>query len=151
MMTTPINPAATNTDDLDRYIYSVKAEDAYYPAVEAWANLNPHRNFKITIKVPEFTSVCPMTGLPDFGTITIEYIPDQLCVELKAFKFYMLAYRNVGMFYENITNKVLDDVVKAINPRWIRVHSDFSSRGGISTEADVIWQQPGFVYNLGNC
>ena len=150
-MTPSINPAATNTADLDKYIYSVKSEDAYYPPVEAWANLNPHRNFKITIKVPEFTSVCPMTGLPDFGTITIEYIPDQLCVELKAFKFYMLAYRNVGMFYENITNKVLDDVVKAINPRWIRVYSDFSSRGGISTEADVIWQQPDFVYNLGDC
>jgi 7-cyano-7-deazaguanine reductase len=149
MTTTP--HTNTHPADLDKYVYSVKAEEAYYPPVEAWANLNPHRNFKIVIKVPEFTSVCPKTGLPDFGTITIEYIPDQLCVELKAFKFYMLAYRNVGMFYENITNKVLDDIVAAISPRWIRVHSDFSSRGGISTEAEVIWQQPGFTYQLGNC
>jgi 7-cyano-7-deazaguanine reductase len=150
MMTTT-SSSNTHPADLDKYVYSVPAEAAYYPPVETWANLNPHRNFKIVIKVPEFTSVCPKTGLPDFGTITIEYIPDQLCVELKAFKFYMLAYRNVGMFYENITNKVLDDIVTAISPRWIRVHSDFSSRGGISTEAEVIWQQPGFTYQLGNC
>jgi 7-cyano-7-deazaguanine reductase len=127
---------------VEEYVLKIDAEDAVYPPIEVWPNLNPHRDYTITIHVEEFTSVCPKTGLPDFGKITIEYIPGEQCIELKAFKYYMLAYRNVGMFYENITNKVLDDIVQAVNPRWIRVYSDFGLRGGISTEAEVIWRNP---------
>ena len=113
-----------------------------FPEVETWPNKNPHRDYTITIRVPEFTSVCPKTGLPDFGELTIDYIPDQLCVELKAFKYYTLAYRNFGMFYENVVNKVLDDIVKAANPRHIVVTGVFTPRGGISTDVRVEWTQP---------
>lgn len=115
---------------------------ADFPAIEAWPNQNSHRDYVITIEVPEFTSVCPKTGLPDFGHLTIDYCPDQTCVELKAFKYYTLAYRNFGMFYENVTNKVLDDIVAAVNPRWIKVSGNFTPRGGISTKVVVEWQQP---------
>jgi 7-cyano-7-deazaguanine reductase len=130
------------------YIHSIPAEKAVYPPIEIWENLNPHRDYTITVKVEEFTSVCPKTGLPDFGTITIEYIPNDVCIELKAFKYYMLAYRNVGMFYENITNKITDDIIAAANPRWLRVHSEFTPRGGICTEAEVIWRNPAWEGTL---
>lgn len=128
--------------DTSDYLQSISAEKAVYPPIEIWGNLNPHRDYTITVKVEEFTSVCPKTGLPDFGVITIEYIPNAVCIELKAFKYYMLSYRNVGMFYENITNKIAEDIITAANPRWLRVHSNFSARGGISTEAEVIWRHP---------
>lgn len=121
-----------------------------YAPIEVWVNQNPQRNSLITIRIPEFTSVCPKTGLPDFGTITVDYIPDQVCVELKAFKYYLLSYRNVGMFYENIVNKLVDDVVAAAHPRWLKITGDFTPRGGISTQVVVQWQQPGFVYHLAN-
>jgi 7-cyano-7-deazaguanine reductase len=142
------NPAPHTEIPVERYVHKVDAKEAVYPPIEGWPNQNPQRDYTITIHVEEFTSVCPMTGLPDFGKITIEYIPRELCVELKAFKYYMLAYRNVGMFYENITNKVCDDIVKAIQPRWIKVHSAFSARGGITTEAEVIWKNPNWKGDL---
>ncbi|MFM7389754.1 MAG: preQ(1) synthase [Vampirovibrionales bacterium] len=130
---------------VESYVHKVTAEEAVYPPIETWENLNPQRDYIIKIDVHEFTSVCPKTGLPDFGKITIEYIPDDKVIELKAFKYYMLAYRNVGMFYENITNKILTDIVEAIHPRWVKVHSDFSTRGGISTEAVCVFQQEGYT------
>ncbi len=92
------------------------------------------REITVTIHQPEFTSVCPMTGLPDFGTITIKYCPSEKIIELKSLKFYLLQYRNVGIFYEHVVNHILDDLAAALKPRWMEVHGVFSARGGITTE-----------------
>jgi 7-cyano-7-deazaguanine reductase len=92
------------------------------------------RDIIVTIRQPEFTSVCPMTGLPDFGTITIRYRPGAKIVELKSLKFYLLQYRNVGIFYEHVVNRILDDLVKVLAPQWMEVQGVFSARGGIITE-----------------
>lgn len=92
------------------------------------------RGIAITIRQPEFTSVCPMTGLPDTGTIIIRYQPGKTIIELKSLKFYLLQYRNVGIFYEHVVNKILDDLVKTLAPRWMEVQGDFTARGGITTE-----------------
>jgi 7-cyano-7-deazaguanine reductase len=127
--------------DTSSYVTKVALEEAVFPAIETWPNLHPQREFTICITLPEFTSVCPKTGLPDFGTLVIEYAPQALCIELKAFKYYLLAYRNVGIFYENVVNKVLEDVVVAIQPRWVRVTGTFSARGGINTNAVAQWHQ----------
>ena len=102
-------------------------------ALETFPNPRPERDYEIAIECPEFTSVCPMTGLPDFGTIRIRYVPDRLCVELKALKYYLLTYRDRGIFYEAATNQILDDLVAACQPRRIIVIGDFTARGGIST------------------
>ena len=91
------------------------------------------RDIAITIDHPEYTSVCPMTGLPDMGCITIEYVPDQTIIELKSLKYYLLQYRNVGIFYENIVNRILDDLVSVLAPKKMTVTGDFTPRGGIST------------------
>ena len=95
------------------------------------------RDIDITIQQPEFTSVCPMTGLPDFGSITIRYTPNNKIIELKSLKFYMLQYRNVGIFYEHVVNKILNDLVEALNPKWMEVAGNFSARGGITTKVAV--------------
>jgi 7-cyano-7-deazaguanine reductase len=92
------------------------------------------RDILITIKQPEYTSVCPMTGLPDMGCITIEYVPDQSIIELKSLKYYLLQYRNVGIFYENIVNRILDDLVGLLVPKKMTVTGDFTARGGITTK-----------------
>lgn len=99
--------------------------------LEVFDNPKPDRDYTITHVNPEFTSVCPMTGLPDFGTITLEYIPDVLCVELKSLKYYYLDYRNKGIFYEAVTNQILDDMVELLKPRYIRITGAFSTRGGL--------------------
>lgn len=104
------------------------------PRLEMFDNPNPARDYCITIRCPEFTSVCPRTGQPDFGEITIEYCPDKLCIELKSLKFYMQSYRNRGIFYEALTNEILEDLSSACKPRWMKVTSKFSPRGGITTE-----------------
>ena len=101
--------------------------------LETFKNPNPNRNYKITIKCPEFTSVCPKTGLPDFGTILVEYIPNKFCIELKSFKYYLLGYRNKGIFYEYVVNKILDDLKKVLRPKQITVTGSFTPRGGIET------------------
>ncbi|MFP4474904.1 MAG: preQ(1) synthase [Desulfatibacillaceae bacterium] len=93
------------------------------------------RDIAITIEQPEFTSVCPMTGLPDFGTLVVEYTPDKRLVELKSLKYYYLQYRNVGVFYEHLVNRVLDDLVAALSPKSMEVRGVFTPRGGISTTA----------------
>ncbi|NTW50508.1 MAG: NADPH-dependent 7-cyano-7-deazaguanine reductase QueF [Chlorobiales bacterium] len=100
--------------------------------LEVFENKYAHRDYTIEIVNPEFTSVCPKTGLPDFGTITVRYIPDQLCVELKSLKYYFLEFRNAGIFYENVTNKILDDLVEAMKPREITIVSEWKARGGIT-------------------
>ena len=101
--------------------------------IEIFPNPAPERDYEIAIAAPEFTSVCPMTGLPDFGEIRISYVPDASCLELKALKFYLLEYRNRGIFYEAATNRILDDLVAACRPRRMTVVGTFTARGGIST------------------
>jgi len=102
--------------------------------LETFPNPRPERDYEITIACPEFTSMCPKTGLPDFGTIHIRYVPESRCVELKSLKYYLLAYRNRGIFYEAATNQILDDLVGACQPRRMTVVGDFSARGGITTK-----------------
>ena len=102
--------------------------------IELFENPRPERDYTITIRCPEFTSVCPKTGQPDFGEIVIEYIPDKLCIELKSLKFYMQSYRNKGIFYEALTNDILDDLTSVSKPRWMKVTSRFTPRGGITTD-----------------
>ena len=103
------------------------------PALETWKNQYPDRNYVITIDIPEFTCICPKTGLPDFATIMIRYIPDKLCIELKSLKYYTIFYRDIGIFNENVVNKMLDDAVKACKPRWMEITGEFNARGGIKT------------------
>jgi 7-cyano-7-deazaguanine reductase len=100
--------------------------------LETFPNPRPERDYEIEIRCPEFTSVCPKTGLPDFGEILIRYVPDGACIELKALKYYLLGYRNQGIFYEAATNKILDDLVAACRPRSMTVTGAFSARGGIT-------------------
>ncbi|MBN1817632.1 MAG: NADPH-dependent 7-cyano-7-deazaguanine reductase QueF [Sedimentisphaerales bacterium] len=102
--------------------------------LELFDNPRPGRNYTITIRVPEFTSLCPKTGQPDFGEIIIEYTPDKTCIELKSLKFYMQSYRNKGVFYERLTNDILDDLAGVCQPRWMRITSRFTPRGGITTD-----------------
>lgn len=104
------------------------------PKLELFNNPCSQRDYTITIRCPEFTSICPKTSQPDFGTILIEYIPDILCIELKSLKFYMQSFRNRGIFYEFLTNEILDDLTAACKPRWMRVTSQFTPRGGITTD-----------------
>ena len=101
--------------------------------LETFPNPRPSRDYEIEIRCPEFTSVCPKTGLPDFGEILISYVPDELCLELKALKHYLVEFRNRGIFYEAATNQILDDLVAACQPRRMTVVGDFSVRGGITT------------------
>lgn len=111
--------------------------DARLPNLETWPNHFP--GYEITIRFPEYTSVCPKTGLPDYGAITIQYQPNKLCVELKALKMYLLAYRNLGIFYENAVNRVLRDIVAAVRPVWCRVTGEFTPRGGLTTTVEARW------------
>src|SRR3954468_3698825 len=101
--------------------------DKKFPEIETWANQFPA--YEIVIDVPEFTSVCPKTGLPDFGVLKLRYVPDKLCVELKSFKEYLLVFRNLGIFQENIINQVLEDVVRSTKPVWAEVTGEFRPRG----------------------
>src|SRR5271167_4300036 len=105
--------------------------DAKLPEIETWPNQFPE--YEIVIDVPEFTSVCPKTGLPDFGVLWIRYVPNKDCLELKSLKEYLTAYRNLGIFQENIVNRVLEDVVRASKPKWAEVKGEFRPRGGIGT------------------
>jgi 7-cyano-7-deazaguanine reductase len=106
--------------------------------LETFDNKYPQRDYNIEIVCPEFTSVCPKTGQPDFGTITINYIPNRLCVELKSLKLYMQSYRNEGIFYENVTNTILDDLEAVLSPRWMKIVAQFSARGGITETVTVL-------------
>jgi 7-cyano-7-deazaguanine reductase len=101
--------------------------------IETFPNPRPERDYRIEIRCPEFTSMCPKTGLPDFGEIRIDYVPDHTCIELKALKFYLMGYRNQGIFYEAATNRILDDLVAACSPRQMTITGAFTARGGITT------------------
>lgn len=108
--------------------------------LETFENKYPDRDYKVKHIAPEFTSLCPKTGQPDFATIILEYIPDQLCVELKSYKFYLQSYRNDGIFFESVTNKILDDLVEVIKPRWMKITAQFNTRGGISSVIEAEYE-----------
>jgi len=110
--------------------------------LETFPNPRPQRDYQIKIDCPEFTSVCPRTGQPDFGAIIITYCPDKLCLELKALKLYLQAYRNEGVFYEAAVNQILDDLITACKPRRMRVTGSFTPRGGITTAVTVDYPEP---------
>jgi 7-cyano-7-deazaguanine reductase len=103
------------------------------PEIEVWKNEYPERDYVIQIDIPEFTSICPKTGLPDFADIIIRYVPDIECIELKSLKYYTFAYRSVGIFNEHVVNRMLDDLVRCCAPRWMEVVGQFNARGGIKT------------------
>ena len=99
------------------------------PDIETFSN--QYKGYEITIEIPEYTAICPKTGLPDFGTITIHYMPDKACLELKSLKMYIHAYRNIGIFYENSVNRILNDIATACRPVWVKVTGTFAARGGL--------------------
>src|SRR5262245_7242683 len=109
--------------------------------LEAFENQFPNRDYVIEIVCPEFTSVCPKTGQPDFGTLTITYTPDRQCVELKSLKLYLQSFRNEGIFYENVTNRILDDLVAVLQPRRMKLVAAFTQRGGITKSVTVVQQK----------
>jgi 7-cyano-7-deazaguanine reductase len=119
--------------------HAVAGLDAKLPEIETWPNQFP--GYEIEIAIPEFTSVCPKTGLPDFGTITVRYIPSKLCLELKSFKEYTLAYRNLGIFYENVINRFLKDIVATVKPESIEVMGEFTPRGGLQSTITASWSK----------
>jgi 7-cyano-7-deazaguanine reductase len=114
-----------------------------FETLSTFPNPRPGRAFTIRHVNPEFTSVCPMTGLPDFATITLEYVPDEVCVELKSLKYYYLNYRNQGIFYEAVTNKILDDLVELCKPVSMKVIAEWSTRGGIHSIITAEYQKNG--------
>ena len=111
-----------------------RPEDA---RLEAFDNTHPDRDYWVTFLCPEFTSLCPITGQPDFGTVTIRYVPDRLCLESKSLKLYLFSFRNADAFHESVVNRVLDDVRKAIKPRQLIVSGEFRARGGISISVEA--------------
>src|SRR5262245_6570791 len=114
----------------------------FFMPVETFPNPQPGRDYEIAIRNPEFTSVCPKTGLPDFGEIRITYVPDATCVELKSLKYYMIEFRNRGIFYEAATNQILDDLVALLQPTRMTVVGDFSVRGGLKTMVTARYRRP---------
>jgi 7-cyano-7-deazaguanine reductase len=109
--------------------------DAKLPEIETWPN--QYSDYEICVEIPEYNAICPKTGLPDFGSLTIRYVPDERCLELKSLKLYIVAYRNVGIFYENAVNRILADCVAACRPKRMTVTGKFSSRGGISSTVEA--------------
>lgn len=112
--------------------------------LETFDNATPDRDYTIRIEVPEFTCLCPKTGQPDFATILIEYVPDKRCVELKSLKLYIWSFRDKGAFHEAVTNQILDDLVAAVDPRFMRVSAEFNVRGGIYTSVVAEHKSPGW-------
>jgi len=111
------------------------------PSIECWENQYP--GYQIEIAIPEYTAICPKTGLPDFGTITVHYTPDRLCLELKSLKEYITAYRSLGIFYENAVNRILRDLVAACHPIWMTVRGEFTPRGGIQSRIEANYTAAG--------
>ncbi len=103
------------------------------PEIQAWENQYPDKIYTVKLEIPEFTCICPKTGLPDFATIYIEYSPEKYCVELKSLKMYTIFFRNIGIFHEHLVNKMLEDFVLAACPRWAKITAEFNPRGGIKT------------------
>ncbi len=112
--------------------------------LDTFANPEPDRDYTISMKLPEFTCLCPMTGQPDFAALHLHYVPDQLCVELKSLKLYIWSFRDEGAFHEAVTNRILSDLVEAISPRYMKLTADFSVRGGIYTSVTVEHRKDGW-------
>ena len=112
--------------------------------LETFPNPHPDRDYTIRIRTPEFTCLCPKTGQPDFATLQLEYVPDQACVELKSWKLYVWSFRDEGAFHEDVSNRILNDLVKACQPRFMRLHAEFNVRGGVYTDVTVEYRQPGW-------
>jgi 7-cyano-7-deazaguanine reductase len=123
-----MNKRKTRYEGLQENIRKLKT-----PRIEVWQNKYPDKEYTINLEIPEFTCICPKTGLPDFATIRIEYSPDKYCIELKSFKMYTIFYRNLGIFHEHVVNRMLEDLVRAVRPRWLKVTGEFNVRGGIKT------------------
>jgi 7-cyano-7-deazaguanine reductase len=123
------------TDD-----HAASGVSAELPEIETWPN-QYKTGYEIEITMPEFTSVCPKTGLPDHGTLILRYVPDKFCLELKSLKMYTLAYRNLGIFQENVVNRMLADVVKAAKPHTAEIVGDFTPRGGVFTKITARWKR----------
>ncbi|MDP3143306.1 MAG: preQ(1) synthase [Candidatus Omnitrophota bacterium] len=111
------------------------------PKIEVWRNKYPDREYMIKLETAEFTCICPKTGLPDFANIRINYIPDKNCIELKSFKYYFNFFRDMGIFHEHVINKILEDFVRACNPRFVRIEGEFNPRGGITTTVSQIYKR----------
>ncbi|MCB1169544.1 MAG: NADPH-dependent 7-cyano-7-deazaguanine reductase QueF [Leptospiraceae bacterium] len=109
------------------------------PAIEVFENVYEDRSYRIDMEIPEFTAICPKTGLPDFGIIYLSYRPGSYCLELKSLKEYITAFRDIGIFHENVANRILEDLVAACNPRWMRIHADYNVRGGIKTRVTATY------------
>ncbi|MDP2921317.1 MAG: preQ(1) synthase [Candidatus Omnitrophota bacterium] len=121
----------SNYEGLQKNVRNLKT-----PKIEAWENKYSDKEYIITLDNPEFTCVCPKTGLPDFADITLRYKPGKYCAELKSFKLYMLFYRDIGIFHEHVTNKILEDFVSACKPAWAHIRGEFNTRGGIKTTVE---------------
>lgn len=113
--------------------------------LEVFDNPNPGRDYSIRINIPEFTCLCPKTGQPDFATLNLEYVPDQRCIELKSLKLYVWSFRNTGAFHEAVTNQILDDLTRAVQPRFMRLSALFNTRGGIETAVVAEYRAPGWA------
>lgn len=111
------------------------------PKIDVWRSQYADRDYIVTLENPEFTCVCPKTGLPDFANVTIQYKPDKWCVELKSLKLYMLFYRNIGIFHEHVVNRILDDIASSCKPRWAYIKGEFNVRGGIKTTVSAEYQK----------
>ena len=122
-------PKKSSYEGLQSRVRSMKT-----PEIEVWENQYADREYVICLEIPEFTCICPKTGLPDFATIHVEYIPAKTCLELKSLKMYIVSYRNVGIFHEHLVNRILDDIVKACSPRRAKVEAVMNPRGGIGTK-----------------
>ena len=118
----------SNYEGLQKNVRNLKT-----PEIEAWLNQYQDKVYTINIDIPEFTCICPKTGLPDFAAITIEYSPQKYCIELKSLKMYTIFFRDVGIFHEHLVNKMMDDLVVAVKPRWMKIRAVFNPRGGITT------------------
>ena len=118
----------SNYEGLQKNVRNLKT-----PQIEAWLNQYPDKVYSINIDIPEFTCICPKTGLPDFAAITIEYSPEKYCIELKSLKMYTIFFRDIGIFHEHLVNKMMDDLVIAVKPRWMKIRAVFNPRGGITT------------------
>jgi 7-cyano-7-deazaguanine reductase len=113
------------------------------PLIESWENKYPDKDYIIQLEIPEFTCICPKTGLPDFALIRLEYSPDKLCVELKSFKMYTIFFRDVGIFHEHLVNRMLDDFASSCKPRWAKITAQFNPRGGITTTVIAEYRRKG--------
>jgi len=126
----------SNYEGLQKSIKNLKT-----PVIEVWKNQYSEKEYTITLENPEFTCVCPKTGLPDFANITIQYKPVKFCIELKSFKMYLLFYRDIGIFHEHVINKIMEDFVKACKPKWAYIKGEFNTRGGIYTTVSAEYKR----------